>query len=295
MISKIPQSKLIKDIASMLIIFLGSAFVILNLFYYGRNDDLANFINTVFNPPLAFITTMLALILLHQVLPSFRSRALWLGLVLGWGCWAVAESLWAIAFLKGDEVLFPSWADLFWTVGYIPIIIALFIRSRSMAGEPSRMNRFVITVLSVLILGFTFFGILLPIIRAYDASAALEGGYDPGVPGFAHPVDLRTGQVRSFLVLDSSRIHRLLFFGPVLFLCDGARPVLPQRASQSPLGFYRGCPLHLELPVLYRRSGSLMAGQTIAGAGRQTPGQSPHRQDAQLISGFSGKEFCLFS
>ncbi len=175
MISKIPQSKLIKDIASMLIIFLGSAFVILNLFYYGRNDDLANFINTVFNPPLAFITTMLALILLHQVLPSFRSRALWLGLVLGWGCWAVAESLWAIAFLKGDEVLFPSWADLFWTVGYIPIIIALFIRSRSMAGEPSRMNRFVITVLSVLILGFTFFGILLPIIRAYDASAALEG------------------------------------------------------------------------------------------------------------------------
>jgi len=167
-------SNILKNPVILLIFLLCIGFVLLNIVNFGRDNSLTIFINTILNPPLALIVTILAVFLMRQVLPSLRTRALWIGLILGWACWTIAETIWTIAFINGQEAPYPSWADLFWCIGYFPMYLALWLRSRSIMGKPSRMNQIIIIVISLLIIGFTFFGILLPIIQAYNPSAALE-------------------------------------------------------------------------------------------------------------------------
>ncbi len=168
------RSDILKNPMILSIFLLCIGFVILNIVNFGRDNSFTIFINTILNPPLALIVTILAVLLLQKVVPSLRTRALWIGLVLGWACWTIAETIWAIAFIKGQEAPYPSWADLFWCIGYFPMYMALWLRSRSITGKPGRMSQIIIIAISLLIIGFTFFGILLPIIQAYDPSAALE-------------------------------------------------------------------------------------------------------------------------
>lgn len=168
------RSDILKNPMILSIFLLCIGFVILNIVNFGRDNSFTIFINTILNPPLALIVTILAVLLLQKVVPSLRTRALWIGLVLGWACWTIAETIWAIAFIKGQEAPYPSWADLFWCIGYFPMYLALWLRSRSITGKPGRMSQIIIIAISLLIIGFTFFGILLPIIQAYDPSAALE-------------------------------------------------------------------------------------------------------------------------
>ncbi|MGA9398130.1 MAG: hypothetical protein WBV22_07705, partial [Anaerolineaceae bacterium] len=161
------RSDILKNPMILSIFLLCIGFVILNIVNFGRDNSFTIFINTILNPPLALIVTILAVLLLQKVVPSLRTRALWIGLVLGWACWTIAETIWAIAFIKGQEAPYPSWADLFWCIGYFPMYMALWLRSRSITGKPGRMSQIIIIAISLLIIGFTFFGILLPIIQAY--------------------------------------------------------------------------------------------------------------------------------
>jgi hypothetical protein len=54
------------------------------------------------------------------------------------------------------------------------MILALGLRSRMIHEKPGIVNRVVVILVSTLIVGFTFYGVLLPIIQAYDSSAVLE-------------------------------------------------------------------------------------------------------------------------
>ena len=115
------NARILKNPVILLIFVVCIALIILNIAIYGKSDYWTTFVTTIFNPLFAFIVTILAVVLLVQVLPNARARALWLGLVIGWACWTVAEFMWTYYFIKGQDVPYPSLADLFWCVGYIPM------------------------------------------------------------------------------------------------------------------------------------------------------------------------------
>jgi hypothetical protein len=169
-----PNTRFLKNPVILLIFLVCVALIILNIAIYGRSDYWSTFVSTIFNPLFAFIVTILAVILLRQVLPNPRARALWLGLVLGWACWTIAEIMWTLYFMKGQEVPYPSLADLFWCIGYLPMSVALALRLHATSGKASLWNQILIIVCCLIIIGFTIVAILLPILRANDPSARLE-------------------------------------------------------------------------------------------------------------------------
>ena len=163
-----------KNPAIILILLLGIGFVITNILIFGQNDSQTIFINTILNAVLALLVTILAISLMRQASQSPRARALWIGLILGWGFWTIAEVIWTVAFLGGQEAPYPGWADLFWCIGYFFLYLALWLRSRSNTGTISRMNLIIMILISIVIIGLTIVGVLLPIIQAYDPSILLE-------------------------------------------------------------------------------------------------------------------------
>jgi hypothetical protein len=168
------NARILRSPVILLIFAVCITLIILNIAIYGQSDYWTTFVSTIFNPLFAFIVTILAIVLLVQVLPNPRARALWLGLIIGWACWTVAEIIWTYYFIKGQEVPYPSLADLFWCVGYIPMSVALALRLHSTRGKASRWNQVLIILIGFVIIGFTVIAILLPIIRANDPSARLE-------------------------------------------------------------------------------------------------------------------------
>jgi hypothetical protein len=168
------ETSIWKNPVIILILLLGIGFVIANILIYGRNDSLTIFINTILNPFLALLVTILAILLMRQISQSSRARTLWIGLILGWGFWTIAEVIWTIVFLQGQEAPYPGWADLFWCIGYFFLFLALWMRSHSITNKISRISQLITILISLLIIGFTIVGILLPIIQAYDPSILLE-------------------------------------------------------------------------------------------------------------------------
>jgi hypothetical protein len=170
----ITRNSAARNAAIILVLVLAAFFIVANVFAFGKDDLLTIRLNTVLNPLVLLIVTVLTLLLLHQVYSIARSRPLWIGLILGFACWTTAEVLWTISFLKGLEPPYPSWADLFWCLGYLPMYLAIGLRARSITGKPGPWSILFLSLVSLTIIGFTVWGILLPILRTYDPSTALE-------------------------------------------------------------------------------------------------------------------------
>src|SRR5688572_20576685 len=98
-------------------------YIAINFFRIGGDSFVIN-LNYLIVLPLVLGVTILAFRVWGQTKAGNSSRPLWLGLAIGWGMWAIAELWWAIAAAIGHEVPYPSWADFFWLLGYIPIYFA---------------------------------------------------------------------------------------------------------------------------------------------------------------------------
>jgi hypothetical protein len=86
--------------------------------------------------------------------PKTKSRTVFLLLGLGFISWAIGELTWSILSLISDEDPFPSIADFFYVVAYIPLIIGLITRVKMSYVAPDKV-RIILLVVSALI--FTVF------------------------------------------------------------------------------------------------------------------------------------------
>lgn len=148
-------------------------YIVINFFRIGGNSfiiSLNNFIVT----PLALGVTLLAFMLWRYIAVGSQNRLLWSGLTIGWTMWTTAELWWAIATLIGQEIPYPSWADFFWLVGYIPMYIALWARIRSLPKMVNPVQKNGIGAISLVSLGLTVFFIFIPILQNGDPTAVLE-------------------------------------------------------------------------------------------------------------------------
>ena len=152
--------------------FLGLLYLILNIFVLGGDEFIRN-LNSFIVSPLAILTAVMAARLWRQIGSGRQGRLLWHGMFLGWICWAIAESLWASYSLAGQDP-YPSWADFFFLLGYLPLSVGFMSRILTLPKKPEKAQRFLIWVISLIVISLTAFFLLIPILQAYDPELLLE-------------------------------------------------------------------------------------------------------------------------
>jgi len=105
--------------------------------------------------------------------PGNPNRPLWSGLSIGWVFWAIAEILYTIPLFIGKETTYPSAADIFWVIGYFPMFFAFLQRQRVIPVELSRTNKLISLVIALLVIGFTGYYILLPVLRVFNPNETM--------------------------------------------------------------------------------------------------------------------------
>ena len=97
-------------------------------------------------------------------------------------CGAWPKLWWAIAMLFQQEMPYPSGADLFWMLGYLPMYWALWQRRRTLPNVASRRRLWASMAASLFALITTSLLVLKPILETWDPQAAIESGLTLAYP-----------------------------------------------------------------------------------------------------------------
>ena len=138
------------------------------------SDNFINSINSNISSLLSVCIAIMAMILWYKVGKKSKNKLVWLGFAFGWALWAVAESWWAIAQNFSQELPYPSGADIFWLIGYIPMYIALWERNRTIPFNANRLQKLLIAFSIILSIGITTVYVLMPILADSDANTVIE-------------------------------------------------------------------------------------------------------------------------
>lgn len=149
------------------------AYVVLNILRLGGDDLVYNF-NSAIVIPFALGATVAVVVLWRRIAVSSRDQLLWGGMSIGLALWTIAEMYWAVAGYLGAEVPYPSLADAFWLLGYLPLYLALIARGRDLPLVANRRRLLVPLALSLLSLTATVFLIFIPIVRAGEPANGIE-------------------------------------------------------------------------------------------------------------------------
>ncbi|MCE7858724.1 MAG: hypothetical protein DYG86_02915, partial [Chloroflexi bacterium CFX2] len=144
-----------------------------NFFVIG-GDEFVYSLNNNITIPLVLFTTAFAFSLWRHVNIGWPNRMLWGGLLAGWTLWTVAEVLWVFYGYLYQDIPYPSLADFFWLVGYIPMWFGLHFRLREIPAQPTRTQRTIIWGASLATLVPVIIFILIPIFQTNDPSNWLE-------------------------------------------------------------------------------------------------------------------------
>ena len=148
-------------------------YLLINLFVIG-GDNFVYSLNNNITIPLVIITTLFAFSLWKLVNVGRNSRLLWGGLLVGWALWAIAEVLWVVYGYIYQDIPYPSPADFFWLIGYIPMGFGLYSRIREIPVKLNQMQKMVLWAVSLATILITVIFILFPIIRTNDVTNWLE-------------------------------------------------------------------------------------------------------------------------
>jgi hypothetical protein len=160
-------------VAAMVMAVLSVVYIIINAFVIGGVDFIMG-LNNDLPIPFAILIIVFSIMLWKQVGDSANSRFLWSHMITGWVCWAIAEILWVVFVVLGQDIPYPSWADFFWLIGYIPMGIGLVARVRSLPAKPTSGQQAVIWGISLVTVIFTVIFVLRPIIQNNDPERLLE-------------------------------------------------------------------------------------------------------------------------
>ena len=145
----------------------------INIFLIGGDGFVFAF-NSSLNPPLAILVTILAAVIWRQMSAEKHSRLLWAGMLIGWALWSLAETVWAIYTISGQELPYPSMADFFWLLGYIPMGIGLVTRVLTMPTKPNRSQNMIIWGASAATILIAVAFIFRPILQSFDPDRLIE-------------------------------------------------------------------------------------------------------------------------
>lgn len=153
--------------------FFTLAIIVISVFTIG-GDDFVYAFNSNISSFQALAILILTIGLFVRMDQKSQNRLLWMGLLIGWSLWTIAEWWWGIASFFQTEAPFPSGADIFWFLGYIPMYIALDSRSRSIPQESTPVQKLIIWLCSIGAIGLTAIFIVNPVIQNYEPGTTLK-------------------------------------------------------------------------------------------------------------------------
>ncbi len=141
-----------------------AVYLLINLLYWGSAQALI-ITNSFILLPQVLVTSVLAVQAWRWMKESLRDRAIWLNMMVGLGLWMVAEIWWVVASLTQEEIPYPSGADVFWLVGYLPFFGVLILRIRQLPSLVETRHKVMLWTAIILVYLFTVVFILAPILQ----------------------------------------------------------------------------------------------------------------------------------
>lgn len=161
-----------------------AAFILLiNLFLIGGDAFVFSF-NSAINAPMAVVITIAAIAAWQKVGTETKSRFLWAGILSGWALWALAEIIYGLYSILGQVAPYPSIADIFWMLGYIPMGLGLYMRGRTMPGNPTRPQYMIIGGFSLATILLASIFVFWPTFQSFDPATPMEN-----LINIAYPVE----------------------------------------------------------------------------------------------------------
>lgn len=148
-------------------------YVAINVFRIGGETFLFNLNNSI-SIPLALGATIMAMTIWRGFIVGSLNRFIWSNLTIGLTLWTIAELWWTGGAILGQEIPYPSWADFFWIVGYVPMYFALWTRIRSIHIDMRPSQVVGLWATNVVSLGSTIIFVLFPIVQNNEPSAFVE-------------------------------------------------------------------------------------------------------------------------
>ena len=157
----------------LVLIFLAVLNALINILGLG-GDEFVITLNNSFVIVLSIGITVVSVIIMGQLVVENRKRSQWLGMLIGWGLWSLGEIIWAGLSYTNQEIPYPSWADLFWLIGYLPIGISLVSHIRGLLIKPNRLQKVAIWIFSFITILVTVVYVMIPILRDYEPGLLIE-------------------------------------------------------------------------------------------------------------------------
>ena len=169
-------------IASLMLAF--SIIVLFSRVLLAEQPQTVTAINDVASVACALTATLLFIRVWLFTSNRDASKKIWGQMVIGLLAQTVAEAIWAYyEVVLGQDVPYPSIADLFWLFGYAMICVALFTQYRLFQVAPSRRQKQIIAALVIVFFLIVGWVVLGPIIQGFDPEDAL-----PSLLNIAYPL-----------------------------------------------------------------------------------------------------------
>ena len=133
-------------------------------------SPLGIYLNNIIVPFLALGNTLVAFSLTRRV-GGGKNLLLWWGFAIAWALWTISEFWWSFVTLTGQEIPFPSWVDITWLLGYLPLYLALWLRIRSLPKITKSARRIAALSISLMVFGLTLVFVIVPIVQNNDPTA----------------------------------------------------------------------------------------------------------------------------
>lgn len=170
-------------VASLMLTF--SLAVLLSRIVLREQPQTVTIINDLAAVACALIASLLFIGVWFFTSRKDSSKKIWGQLVIGLVASTVAEMIWAYyEVVLGQDVPYPSIADLFWLFGYVMICLALLTQYRLFQVPPSPRQKRIIAALVVVFFLVSSLLVLRPIIQSFDSENALESLLDIAYPLF---------------------------------------------------------------------------------------------------------------
>ena len=147
-----------------------AVYLLVNILHQGSAQVLIT-LNSFILLPQVLVTSVLAVQVWRWIKESPQNRSLWLSMMAGLGMWMVAEIWWVVASLIQEDIPYPSGADFFWLLGYLPFFVALILRVRKLPPLVETRHKVMLWVAIILVYLFTVVFILAPILQASTPSS----------------------------------------------------------------------------------------------------------------------------
>ncbi len=170
-------------VAGLMLAF--SVIVLISRLLLAQQPHTGTVINDMASVVCALTATLFFIGLWFSTSSQDASKKVWGPMVIGLAAETLAEIIWAYyEVVLGQDIPYPSIADLFWLFGYAAICVALFNQYRLFQVTPSRQQKLIIVAL---VIGFFLAGgllVLAPIVKSFDSEKILESLLNVAYPLF---------------------------------------------------------------------------------------------------------------